>query len=493
MKRIGLFLFLLILFPLFSAQAEGARFSCDVPDDVKTFFSQDKFSGTDILAFVIVDNANTTDYAFAVGSKNGQNTLYGFEKNGDNYTYWLVGRTALPQGKGTFTLWTEEEWIYYSASEGHSRYVKGPVVCLNFRDEEQKTEINCIFANEGTSSIWRLKYIQRTSEDKNTPSFSVLTYEDHLHYLSPNGQSLGKVQGVVQTNLRYLNFSGIPATVKEAEKKFSTAPSIPWESELIGQEIAFDGGQKLPVYTGPGTQYPRAGSGKAVVSTNDWIQVFGTENGYALIQYALSSDQMRFGYIDAAALPEGHTVNQLVLEYAPAHIVRACSMTDDPLKSGNVIGKLGYQDQVTWLAAMGPYVYVETKGNNPQRGFVKMDDVAKEFRTEQLESTFKNDRYTATVWLTLQGSETRADILLQAKNEADLPACYVPLCNQTPLAPIDVLGKAYRVDENTFNVSFSAVIPGVDENTRILSLCPYENGQYKLDECVTFILPSNTK
>lgn len=492
MKRIGLFLFLMILIPLFSVKAEGARFSCDVPEDVKTFFSQDKFSGTDIQAFVIVENENSADCAFAVGSKNGQNTLYGFEKKDNKYAYWLVGRTALPQGKGTFTLWTDDEWIYYSASEGHSRYVKGPVVCLEFRDEKRQSQVNCVFANEGTSSIWRLKYIQRASQDKNTPSFSVLTYEDHLHYLAPNGQSLGKVQGVVQTNLRYLNFSGIPATVKEAEKKFSTAPSIPWESELIGQEIAFDGGQKLPVYTGPGSQYSRAGTGKAIVSTNDWIQVFGTENGYALIQYALSSDQMRFGYIDAAALPEGHAVNTLVLEYTPAYILRACSMTDDPLKSGNVIAKLSDKDQVTWLAAMGPYAYVETEGTNPRRGFVKIDDVAKEFRTEQLEATYKNDRYTATVWLTLQGSETRADIMLQAEKPELLPTAYVALCNQTPSAPADVLNQPF-VYGDACQVSFSMVIPHVDENTRILSFCPYENGQYKIDECVTFILPSNTK
>lgn len=492
MKRIGLFLFLLILFPLFSAQAEGAQFACDVPDDVKTFFSQNKFSGTDILAFVIVDNENSTDCAFAVGSKNGQNTLYGFEKKAESYSYWLVGRTALPQGKGTFTLWTEEEWIYYSASEGHSRYVKGPVVCLEFRDEKQQTQTNCIYANEGTSSIWRLKYINRTSENKKIPAFSVLTYEDQLHYLSPNGRSLGKVQGIVQTNLRYLNLSGIPATPEEAETKFSTAPSIPWESELIGREITFDGGQKLPVYSGPGPQYPRAGSGKAIVSTNDWIQVFGTEKGYALIQYALSADQMRFGYIDASALPKGHSVNALVLDHAPAHILTDCNMTDDPLKSRTTIAKLKNGEQVTWLAQMGPYIYVETEGPHPQRGFVDAEAVAMEFRAEQLEGTYSNDRYTATVWLTLQGSETRADILLQAEKPENLPASYVSLCDQTPSVPVDVLNQPFSYGD-ACHVSFSMVIPDVKENTHIVALCPYEDGQYKLNECISFILPSNTK
>lgn len=492
MKRIGLFLLLFILFPLFSVQAEGAAFSCDVPADVKTFFSQEKFSGTDILAFVIADNESGADYAFAVGSKNGQNTLYGFEKKDDHYTYWLVGRTALPQGKGTFTLWTEDEWIYYSASEGHSRYVKGPVVCLEFRDDKQQTQTNCIYANEGTSSIWRLKYIHRTSENEKIPAFSVLTYEDHLHYLSANGRSLGKVKGVVQTNLRYLNYAGIPPTPEEAQMKFSTAPSIPWESELIGQEIAFSGGQKLPVYSGPGTQYPRAGNGKAIVSTNDWIQVFGTENGYALIQYALSAEQMRFGYIDASALPQGHSVNALVLDHAPAHILTDCSITDDPLKSGKAIAKLQSGEQVTWLAKMGPYAYVETQGASPQRGFVDAQAVAMEFRTEQLEGTFSNDRYTATIWLTLQGSDTRADILLQAEKPEYLPTAYAALCNQTATVPADVLSQPY-IYGDACHVSFSMIIPEVNENTRILSLCPYKDGQYLLDECISFILPSNTK
>lgn len=488
MKRIRWLLLLLLLFPLCSVQAEGARFVCDVPEDVNAFFSQDQFSGTTISAFAIADSKEEQDYAFAVGSKNGQNTLYGFEKNGESYSYWLVGRTALPKGNGTFTLWTEEEWVYYSAAEGHSRYVKGPVLCLDFQDEKQETQTKCIYGNEGSSSHWRLKYVSRTSGNENIPAFSVLTYEDHLHYLSSNGRSLGKVQGVVQTNLRYLNLSGIPATPEEAEKKFSTAPAIPWESELVGQEIAFPGGQKLPVYSGPGAHYVRAANGKATASTNDWIQVFGIEKDYVLIQYALSSEQMRFGYIAASALPKEHSVHQLVLDYAPAHIISECSLTDDPLKSQKAVATLSPGDQVIWLAFMGNFAYIETVSDPPQRGFVNSDAVAMEYSPQQLQGTFSNDHYTATVLLTLQGSDTRADILLQAEKAEFLPTAYVALCNQTPSAPADVLNQPFVYGE-ACHVSFSMIIPDVDKNTRILAFCPYQEEQYRLEECITFLLP----
>ena len=68
---------------------------------------------------------------------------------------------------------------------------------------------------------------------------------------------------------------------------------------LNAQEIRFPGGNKYPVYSGPGKDYLRGARGKASVSTNDWIEVFGREDGWILIQYEIDSSQCRIGYISA--------------------------------------------------------------------------------------------------------------------------------------------------------------------------------------------------
>lgn len=95
--------------------------------------------------------------------------------------------------------------------------------------------------------------------------------------------------------------------------------------------MKFTSGRKYKVYADPGEHYGQAESGKAVVSTNDWIQVFGEENGYALIQYDISSDRMRIGFIDSSALPKNADVGELAYEPIEATLRYDASVTDDPL------------------------------------------------------------------------------------------------------------------------------------------------------------------
>lgn len=47
-----------------------------------------------------------------------------------------------------------------------------------------------------------------------------------------------------------------------------------------------------PVYSGPGKKYYREANGKAQVSANDWVQVFGREGKWALIQYRVKDNHL---------------------------------------------------------------------------------------------------------------------------------------------------------------------------------------------------------
>lgn len=177
------------------------------------------------------------------------------------------------------------------------------------------------------------------------------------------------VYGTYQTNLRYFSFSAFPRTVKEACEKLSNPPSIP-SGTLTAQKVSFSGGKKYEVYQGPGEEYGRAGNGKASVSTNDWIQVFGRENGWIMIQYDISSDHMRIGWIPEAALSSSAKVSDL--QYTPVTVrtIEQVNLTDDPLASQASVAVLPADSTVTWLASMGEWAYVECTGSQLLRGFV---------------------------------------------------------------------------------------------------------------------------
>jgi hypothetical protein len=123
-------------------------------------------------------------------------------------------------------------------------------------------------------------------------------YNNKVIYCNDNCVPKDSVSGIIENDLRYFSLSAFPKSPDKARETLSTPPEIP-EGELEAENIKLTGGKKYSVYSGPSENYLRGGNGKAAVSTNDWIQVFGKENGWILIQYDISSDHMRFGYIGA--------------------------------------------------------------------------------------------------------------------------------------------------------------------------------------------------
>ncbi|MEG1092416.1 MAG: hypothetical protein RSE38_13845, partial [Acinetobacter sp.] len=131
-----------------------------------------------------------------------------------------------------------------------------------------------------------------------------------------------------------------------------------------------------------GEEYGQAGNGKAVVSTNDWIQVFGEENGWIFIQYDISSDHMRIGWIDANALPRKATVLDLAFSPVKARTAYEIDLTDDPMNSQISIATIAQGIQVDWLATLGEWAYIESSNVEPIRGFVKIESLTVETKTK---------------------------------------------------------------------------------------------------------------
>lgn len=224
------------------------------------------------------------------------------------------------------------------------------------------------YTYESWDGIWKIVSLWQSMDGSKV----LIRYLDDQ--IAFNNMSTGKEQiayGVYQRELRYLNVSALPTSYQEARDRLSQVPTIP-SGELQAKRIKFAGNQRFPVYSGPGQLYDRAAAGKAVVSTNDWIQVFGTEDGWALIQYDISSDHMRFGYIEAMNLPKNARVAELNFSPRSMQLNQDAWLTDDPLFSKPNLIYLQKGQEVTRLSGLGKdWAYIELViGSILMRGFV---------------------------------------------------------------------------------------------------------------------------
>lgn len=154
------------------------------------------------------------------------------------------------------------------------------------------------------------------------------------------------------------------------------------EGDMASQRIRLTGGQKYPVYTGPGEDYLQAGDGAAVLSANDWIEVYAREGDWALVQYSVGLKHMRFGWISLDALPTRKRSEIPEDSFTPA-LLFACAetiLTDDPQYSQAPVASLPAGSAVTRLASLGSWAYVEWAEQPeaaPVRGFVPRQNLTR--------------------------------------------------------------------------------------------------------------------
>lgn len=163
----------------------------------------------------------------------------------------------------------------------------------------------------------------------------------------------------------------------------ANAPTLP-EGDLQVMDVKLKPNKVWEVYTGPDWNYPAANNGKAKVSTNGWVQVLGGDGGgRILVQYAISDQRLRIGWIDADALAEeDHTYAVCYAPgesylWQPCHLIRKSDLTDDPLLSQTSVVSLSAQTTASYLCRMGDWAMIDVKtGNGRMRGFVPMNAIA---------------------------------------------------------------------------------------------------------------------
>ena len=453
------------------ALAEGADIKAQwMPYEVTQFFSSSQFNGWTIgeSASYLIENTVGGTFFFAVAQKDGHNVLYGFEEKNGKYDYWMKTDNCLPQGEGFFRVRFYSGMLHLLSDRTLDM---GDCLDILFTradyEEQGDTELFFSVSKNGQFSLKLLCYDFCWRE--------ALFTDDSIAYYH-EGEYLGTAYGTVERNLRYFSLSAFPRTIKEAKNKLTQAPAIP-SGELSAQKIKFTGGQKFPVYSGPGAEYERGANGKASVSTNDWIQVFGSEKGFILIQYAISASQMRMGYIDQSALPKNANVSPLQFAWADAEIVSSTFLTDDPLNSQTRVRTLSAGQQVKWLSTMGAWVYVEVTGSGqPIRGFVPGGAIRQASPVKTYDAFFSNSVYTAQASVAVTGGVS-AEITVTVsgpaawqQTDADSAVGYQVYANN---APLNILSSdSWYMNTDASSTAVFTLSVALPTGTTVLGLCP---------------------
>jgi len=145
-------------------------------------------------------------------------------------------------------------------------------------------------------------------------------------------------------------------------------------------EYVFAPGQKLNVYTGPGTEYVRAAKGKAMTSTNGTVYVYGWESGWLMVLYRISKGGARIGFVNGAQIKGDVYADDLTFNYQSATVTRSCTITDDPVSEYAPLAALHEGDTVIYLCTLhnnSEWAYVEAKTSaGLLRGCIPLDALA---------------------------------------------------------------------------------------------------------------------
>lgn len=368
MKKLLIVFFLLVLPCIALANERGTVH--EPPTEVLEYI-ESRWSVYELEDYLDPVDVTEDNYSFALVWANDTRYLLGFCQENGAMKNWLDSAAAVPQTKRKASLYCYEpgaEMNYIWDSKNEHAYVIGGNIGVSVPNQWHETMESCV-------------YFEWTDE-----CFCLKSYRDHFWDVDIVGDTLyfwdignglrNQVETWVQTDIRYVDFASLPKRADDIAQDASAEAVIPQaygEGVLHAEAYSFEPDQQYPVYNGPGVQYQRAGNGKASVSTNDWIQVFGEYDGWIMIQYAISDERYRIGWITRDALPEDLCVDPLSMQGGDWYTLgEDYELTDDPLSSKAVLCEISKNTQVEGMMKLGyVWTYVRvTMGEETWWGFV---------------------------------------------------------------------------------------------------------------------------
>ncbi|MBE5781766.1 MAG: hypothetical protein E7329_00460 [Clostridiales bacterium] len=310
------------------------------------------------------------DHFFVLIKSSTERRLLCFQPQDEAWKKWLDVKDSVPQTDLPVYLTTRSQGESYQINTGHEKYDTSYV----------SDGFNLLLIATGTETYeetaffqWRDGSYHLMEYSKRTQLFVHIIHDEFVFSNLGSGFD-GYALYPLDTDIRSVNFDQLPATLHELPTLHDFIPIIACEAHgfpptaLSLQNVAFPVGKKYDVYMGPGKHFGRSGNGKAVVSTNDWIQVFGEYDGWLLIQYGISEGKFRIGWIRDEALPKGTIVSSLNFSTGSQTWLEgrdgSYQLTDDPLGARSPIVTIKGLTAVEMLARLGTdWVYIRVKYN----------------------------------------------------------------------------------------------------------------------------------
>ncbi len=326
------------------------------------------------------DDLPAGDYGFALVEHADKRELRGYCMTVGRLINWLSSSACIPQNDLPISFLCDEKGMTYErlCPDGESRLFTADGLDIGVCTTNGESLVDYAVYR------WQEKGFL-LSEYHHDMGWCTNIFDDQLVYFDiGNGYDSTVTSGYLERDIRLVDFAALPRSPDEARLDPGKVPevgatdegnvpceeNVPFEGydpayALVAHDLPFDPDERYYVYLGPGREYGRAGDGKAAVSTNGWIQVFGEYDGWLLIQYGVNETRFRIGWITAKALPRGVTAPALsFVEKDWCTLGAAWDLTDDPLSSREALCRITPDEAVERLAYLGEdWSYVRVKIN----------------------------------------------------------------------------------------------------------------------------------
>lgn len=322
--------------------------------------------------YLEITGAPDGEYAFLLILDDGVRILRAFRYADGVWTQWLNSSAAVPQGKEAASLYSYEKGAEYQYIwDLDNTYVSdGLHVAVSTSNGET--------TREGVDFTWQEDGFHLHGYQFEPGEYVDVVGGEMIFWNISNGDECF-VKATIATDIREIAFYALLAKPEDVAQNAGRAPVVSEVKylnrafKLSPTEPAFKKNQRCNIYMGPGKSYGRAGGGKAVASTNDWIQVFAEYDGWLLIQYSISDTRYRIGWIADDALKAGADIADMPMEvYDAGTLLEDAELTDDPLSSKTKVRSVKKGTRVEVLAQLDDaWLYVRyTEGNKKYMGFL---------------------------------------------------------------------------------------------------------------------------
>lgn len=153
--------------------------------------------------------------------------------------------------------------------------------------------------------------------------------------------------------------------------------------------------KSFDVFSGPGEYYYRADG--AVLNAGKIARLYGVTGNWLMIGYSVNSYDYRIGYIPLSALDglyeqNGAIVSELKFNSSKLKTNCRAALTDDPVMNNKVIYMVPENTEVTVLAQLGTWTYVEVMGNSSMmRGFLRSTDLSEKGTDTSIPNNYYHD------------------------------------------------------------------------------------------------------